>query len=485
MDNMRGSILIIDDEALSVKSLTSILRAEGYDVKSTAFGTQGVEWLSEGFDIVILDLKLPDADGLEVLKDIKKKFPAVGVIVISAFTTVETAIEVMNRGAFSFLPKPFEVEQLLEAITQAMTAGEKEKKNARLLNTLSLLYQVSKEMEGMIELHSIAGLAVQYLHQATNIDVCAVMLFDHATKEFYFGGVRGVSCDMSEVSQKRFKLDEKLYTQLVRKRNAVHIPELKTLPEILRYLPLYEPKSLFMFPLAANETCVGIALFISQTHGVLRDEALDAITTVCGQVSQSFYNANRYLQLKRDYLGAVAALMQAIESKDKYMRGHSEGVAELAGRVARKMNLSPREVEKIHFAGLLHDIGNVAISEQLLLKKDQLTTDEYYQMKMHTIFSSSIVRRIDAAHEMVPMVLYHHERYDGSGYPEGLKGEAIPLGARIIAVCDAFKAITSERSYRRKMSREQACRELQRCAGTQFDPVVVKLLVDVIAETGV
>ena len=139
MNERKKSILIIDDEALSTKSLAAILSSKGYDVKATAFGRQGIEWLETGFDIVLLDLKLPDMDGLLVLKKIKKSYANVVVIVITAFSSVETAVGLMNEGAYSYVSKPFEVEELLDVIERGLKSKDKENRKDRLLNNLSLL----------------------------------------------------------------------------------------------------------------------------------------------------------------------------------------------------------------------------------------------------------------------------------------------------------------------------------------------------------
>jgi HD-GYP domain len=139
-------------------------------------------------------------------------------------------------------------------------------------------------------------------------------------------------------------------------------------------------------------------------------------------------------------------------------------------------------VEIIRCAALLHDIGKIAVSEQILLKKEALSPDELVKLKLHSIVSTSIVRHIDTDNRLVPMVLFHHERYDGSGYPEGLRGAGIPIGARILSVCDAYTAMTTKRPYRQILSSQAAMQELRRCSGTQFDPDVVETFIGLFGE---
>jgi putative nucleotidyltransferase with HDIG domain len=268
--------------------------------------------------------------------------------------------------------------------------------------------------------------------------------------------------------------------KLVKQRNVVLIPELKSMPDILRSIPVSNPRALFIFPLTAADTVVGLALFIGCRPGTLPEDDLEKITTISREVAGCIENATRYLKLKQNYLGLVTALVKAIEEKNFCYKGNSEVVAELAARVAQKMKISSDDIELIRIAALLHDIGKIAISEQILLKKEALTSEELIKLKMHSIVSTGIVRRIDGDNKLAPIVLFHHERYDGSGYPEGLRGEAIPLGARILSVCDAYAAMTTSRPYRHERSSQEAIQELRRCAGTQFDPGVVKVFLQLL-----
>ncbi|WP_088554321.1 HD-GYP domain-containing protein [Calderihabitans maritimus] len=178
------------------------------------------------------------------------------------------------------------------------------------------------------------------------------------------------------------------------------------------------------------------------------------------------------------------ALVEAIEAKDKYLEGHSRKVAHLARWVARFMKLRPEEIDNVYWAALLHDIGKIGVPESILNKTDRLTASEWYQVQQHPIIGAEILSRVPSLQAVVPSVLHHHERYDGKGYPKRLKGTEIPLGARIIAVVDAFEAMTSDRSYRKGMSNEKAIEELKRCAGTQFDPRIVEAFIKCFMERG-
>ncbi|MBU4305897.1 MAG: response regulator [Candidatus Omnitrophica bacterium] len=476
------AILIIDDEELLCKTLTTIIRNKGFRVKSTALGREGLSLLGEGFDVVILDIKLPDISGIEVLKTIKKIHPEISVIMITAYTTVEITVSVINEKAFAFFSKPFEVDALLKAIDDALTEKQAQEKKERQFKNLSLIYRISKEMEGMIELHSIAFLAAQYFCEVTKRDTCAVLLFDAEEKEFFFGALHGVDDENKKINKKRFKLNAQMYERLIINKNAILIPEMKSSPDILQYIPVEKPKALFIFPLVTDERVVGLAVFPGREKFILTDEELETITAMSFEVALYLDNANRYLHLKKSYLDTVSRLVNAIENKNAAGKGDSEEVSELAVAVAEKLNLPEKMVEMVKFAGLLHDVGKIAISEQILLKKEQLTYDEHEKLKMHSIIATRIISHMDIDQQLVSMILYHHERYDGSGYPEGLLGERIPVGARIIAVCDAYKAMISERPYRKKLDKKEALKELIRCSGSQFDPVIIKVFFELLPE---
>jgi HD-GYP domain-containing protein (c-di-GMP phosphodiesterase class II)/GGDEF domain-containing protein len=205
------------------------------------------------------------------------------------------------------------------------------------------------------------------------------------------------------------------------------------------------------------------------------DEVLLALGDHAGAVLD---NSRMRGDLRSAYLGTVRSLADAIEAKDPGVRTHSEEVARYASAVAAKLELEPRRREELLFGSLLHDVGKIGISERILLKPGRLTDDEFNVIKLHPRIGHRIVAGIPALAGIAPAILHHHERYDGSGYPAGLEGERIPLEARIVGVADSFRAMIADRSYSAGRSTEEACAELERCAGTQFDPEVVRLFVE-------
>lgn len=187
-------------------------------------------------------------------------------------------------------------------------------------------------------------------------------------------------------------------------------------------------------------------------------------------------------QLERQDLATVAALANALEAKDAYTRHHAHEIGELAAEVGEHLGMRGAELRLLRMGGMLHDVGKIGVPEAILNKPGQLTDDEFEIIKRHTTVGANILRDVPGLAPVVEIVGSSHERWDGAGYPRGLTGEEIPIGARIVAVCDAFHAMSEDRVYRKAMSGELALEELKRCSGTQFWPPAVTALTTIIRD---
>jgi len=184
--------------------------------------------------------------------------------------------------------------------------------------------------------------------------------------------------------------------------------------------------------------------------------------------------------LSRASIAAVGALAAAIDARDNYTHDHSEQVVSLAGRTATLLGLSAAEAERVRDGAMLHDVGKVAIPNEILYKPGVLNEEEWAIMREHPVIGERILRRTPELAAIAPLVRHEHERWDGTGYPDGLAGKAIPVGSRIILVCDAYNAMITARPYREPMTAGEAIDELRRNAGSQFDPDVVDALLTVL-----
>lgn len=187
-----------------------------------------------------------------------------------------------------------------------------------------------------------------------------------------------------------------------------------------------------------------------------------------------------YTKMRKVYLETIRALAAAVDAKDPYTKGHSERVAEMTLDLAQELNLSDRDIENIEYAALLHDVGKIGIEEKILGKNGILTDKEFDRIKEHTVMGAKIIEQVEFLKDSYKAIYHHHEKYNGKGYPDGLKSEDIPILARIIAVADAYDAMGSDRPYRKKLSQNKIMRELKEQSGKQFDPKVVKALISVL-----
>ena len=195
-------------------------------------------------------------------------------------------------------------------------------------------------------------------------------------------------------------------------------------------------------------------------------------------------SALEYYQLKHDndklisdlkelFSGTIKAIMGALDAKDSYTSGRSKRITYYAIQIAKKLGLSALEIGKIELAGMLHDIGMIGVSDDILYKIDELTQEEYNEIKKHINYSVKILEDIKQLKDVVEIIKFHHEKHDGTGYPHGISGEEIPIGSRIIAISDAFDSVISNRVYRDKTDLKQALQKIKEASGTQFDPIIV------------
>ncbi|HAM35349.1 MAG TPA: hypothetical protein DEB40_11205 [Elusimicrobia bacterium] len=243
-----------------------------------------------------------------------------------------------------------------------------------------------------------------------------------------------------------------------------------------------------------SEPFISIPLLVkSKPVGVLNLHATDGtesftgykakfLNILAGEAAVMLHNQDLLDNLQTFYLEMVQTLARAVDSKDAYTREHSDRARSKARRLAAELKLPDQMTRYIEYAALLHDIGKIGIDQSILLKPGKLTAEEYEIMKRHPIIGHQILAPVKYLGPVAQMVLYHQEWYNGRGYPEGLKGEEIPMGARMVAVIDAWDAMRSDRPYRKALSREAAIAELRRCSGSQFDPRIVEAFLKVESE---
>lgn len=187
-----------------------------------------------------------------------------------------------------------------------------------------------------------------------------------------------------------------------------------------------------------------------------------------------------YDKLERSYMESIQTVRYTVEAKDAYTRGHSDRVSEYSVLIGKHMGLSEDDLKTLRIGGLFHDVGKIGVPDSILLKTDKLTDDEYSEIKNHPTIGAHILSTATIFQDLIPIVKHHHEKYDGTGYPSKLKGEDIPFMARIAAVADTFDAMTSKRTYRDALPLDVVKAEIERCKGTQFDPQIATVFLDIL-----
>jgi putative nucleotidyltransferase with HDIG domain len=245
----------------------------------------------------------------------------------------------------------------------------------------------------------------------------------------------------------------------------------------------YLRKSFISVPLMFQENVLGVLHACDKkSEAAFNDRDFSFMLNIARLGAISFQNVRMYEQMQDDYLKTMTALALAVDARDSYTRWHSENVARYSVAIAKKMQCRPYETETIRKAALLHDIGKIGIKDQVLLKPGKLTGEEFEQIKLHPAKGAEIIKPLSFLKEVSPLIKHHHERCDGSGYPDGIKAREIELGARILAAADVFDALISDRPYHKGLSVEESLMDLDFNKGTKYDPRVIECLLEVVKE---
>jgi len=236
-------------------------------------------------------------------------------------------------------------------------------------------------------------------------------------------------------------------------------------------------RQLLAVPLMREEKVLGCLFGLDKVDSEFDSSDAKLLHSIANESAIFIENAALFEDVHGLMMGLLHSLTSAVDAKDAYTCGHSERVAMLAKALAHQAGLTAAQVERIYMAGLLHDVGKIGVPESVLQKTGRLTVEEFEQMKKHPLIGARILQNVKQSEDVIPGVLHHHEKYDGSGYPHGLSGENIPLMGRIICLADSFDAMTSNRTYRNALPLEVALSEIRKCAGTHFDPKLAEAFV--------
>ncbi|MDH3215350.1 MAG: response regulator [Candidatus Krumholzibacteria bacterium] len=509
---MAGNILVVDDDLKVLEILEESLKKKGHDVQVARDAEEALCCYKDSApDMIVLDIVLPDMDGRDLLK-IMRSVPGakpVPVLFLSANSDPEVMISSLNSGAEDFLVKPFslrefnaKVKKVLGSYRDALALKERtvrlesevsrkresniqiNRELKRQLLSMRTLFNVSQDLNRRLDLDEmINGFALTLVGELQISSMALFTIRRERDDHFYLQGVKGFDksriADLKLTTQSEFA--ELLMTRpgpqkLVRSKDNEWV---RKLPDVR--LAIFE----YVTPIIVKQKLKGVVFTGPRVTGKeYTSYDLDILQSICNSAGIGLDNARLFRELQNTYLSTVKALVSIIEAKDPYTKGHTERVADYSVALGKKMKLSRDEIRDVAFGAVLHDIGKLVIYEKILNKPGSLNEEEWKVLKEHPVIGANIIENMDFLSGTVAYVRHHHESYDGKGYPDGLSGEEIPIGARIISVADSYDAMTTDRPYRKALGRESALDRLREQAGSQFDPQVVDSFIALLEVDG-
>ena len=453
---MAERILVIDDDIVNLKIAEHVLEKD-YNVTCAKSGMEGIDILkSNDIDLVLLDLYMPDMNGMDVLAKIREdaSISSVKVVILTSSGMKTDVTEAIQLGALDFIKKPFFPTEFLDRIKKVLNIAKKDN-----------ILVVDDDKMNLAIVHKMLGIRYD---------------------------VTCVSSGMDAISYLNNNVPDMILLDL-------HMPEMNGL-EVLEKIREQDKLSDIpvVFLTADNDRKTEIDIFKAGAMDFIQKPFIAEV--VIQRISRilELYHYQKSLQQEVDRKTAelresnrkvtnvlsqmIMALGSAIDAKDAYTNGHSERVARYSGELARRMGKSTQEINDIYYIGLLHDIGKIGIPDYIINKAGKLTEEEYELIKNHPNIGADILSSITEMPGISFGAHWHHERFDGKGYPDGLAGEDIPEVARIICVADAYDTMTSKRVYRDILPQKVARDEILKGRGTQFDPVIADYMLEMIDE---
>ncbi len=335
--------------------------------------------------------------------------------------------------------------------------------------------RISSIITSTLEIEEIKKRSATIVMENLECEAASLLIYDEEKKELFFDVVLGEKGE--KIKTIRLKLGQGIAGWVAQHREPLIINDVQSDP---RFFKTADKKSGFItrnmicIPVLSKNRLLGVFQVINKKTGDFSQSDLEFVKIIGNQIAVALENAQLYEKLKKTFEAVVFALAETIEQRDKYTGGHTKRVTEYSVLIGEALNLSKKEIYTLKIAAILHDIGKIAVPDQILNKPGRLTDEEFAYIKIHPVAGAEILKHIPELKEELKGIKYHHERWDGKGYPEGLKGDQIPFIARIIAVADTFDAMTSNRPYRKALPLEVAFEEVKKCAGTQFDPQVAE-----------
>jgi len=484
-------ILFVDDEESVLNIANEYFQQKGYRVVTAKNGLEAVKILEdENIDCCFTDINMPEMDGLELAEYIRKTDNTIPVIIMTGYPSLENTIKTLKNGVVDFLIKPVKLNQLEVCLRRVLRERQlfieniilkKEVKGKEQLEKLNreLLYKVeelnilNKIMSDFTIISSSSDVFKRLVDTTIKVmhaDEARFYVINKAVKRpFEVTAAISIPDKTKSVAGTTDKAIEKLIMETV----SDEIPLLISDNKGARGLP-EDILSFMVVPLAIREKVFGVlTACIKKSSMLFTKKDLYYLSFMTNKAAYVIENLALYENIYENLFSTLYAFVKAIEARDPYTQQHSNRVTSIAIVIGKEMGCTSEELDILNFAGHLHDIGKIGIRDAILLKPGTYTEEEYNIIKTHTNIGASIIGQLGLLESEKQIIKHHHERFDGTGYPDGLKNIEIPLLARILSVADVYDALASDRAYRKKMEKNKIIKAIKEGRGTQFDPDVV------------
>jgi len=478
----KSRILIVDDDPLIRDVLADIFTHAGnYAAESAGDGYAGINKVRDNdYDVVFADLTMPGLSGIDFMREARKLRPTLPVVVITGHSTMDNAVNAMREGARDFITKPFNVaiitsvadrivgeKKLLNRITVGGAGSESfiSRLNAELfkkLQEIGILQSISTELDALYDNKDIYEKIVEMVSRLLMVREVSFGIIEN--------GILKIRRAIGAVN-KEIAIAGSVFERVIETGNHY----LATFGEVNPHSGKLLTSPFFAIPFSINDEVFGILSLTNKGDGSLfTDDEVSLALTFAKKAAQRIENNALYEVFYNNLINTLRSLVNSIEARDSYTKQHSERVTSYALRIADVMDLGAEEKDALRFGGYLHDVGKIGVRDTILLKPDRLTPGEINEIRLHPVIGGNIIKPLRFFPKEREIILHHHEKFDGTGYPDGLAGGQIPVSARILAVADTYDAMTSSRPYRTARSHDVAIAELIRCSNTQFDGAIVR-----------
>ncbi|MBI4806152.1 MAG: response regulator [Desulfovibrio sp.] len=471
-DQVRPRIMLVDDEPDLLDVCSEALADLASSIAVARNGLEAISLLEKSsFDLVVSDLRMPGAGGMDLLKAMSTIAPGTDVIVLTGYGTIDSAVECVKLGAVNYLLKPFRVEDLRSAVTKAIEERAMRQHQSTAFG-LTRMLALNNAMTSQQDARALIKEFLTQVKAAFSPD--GIAFFFNGPKDFGAGSQALIGPYFRENPGVRTWF-ESLAASLAEKGRPMLLEE-----HLLREAfgkngnGGHTPSSAIGVPMNGPEGTRGAVVALraigSQPYTL---SELNLLTLFSAHASLCFESHRACARLKSVNDEIVFSLVHAVEAKDTYTRGHSERVSRFAAKLAKALGLSQKEIDLVRTAAVLHDIGKIGVPDSILNKPGTLSPTEQPLMRQHPAIARTILGKVESLTDALPIVYHHHERFDGSGYPDRLAGDRIPFLARLVSVVDGFEAMTSDRAYHKAKTIGTASGILANGAGTQWDPDIV------------